>query len=602
MPGARDRDILDLFARLKRVGVVTSAKHRELAVINEKAVHGDQFGSMAYKNGTRVTSNDDWYSNGDEEIPRIVVNKLMNMRMVWVALLNKSRLSAAAFPSSDEPEDTYSAAVADKVIEHAVTEEDTAEKVHTLTGQCFDHGTSAFKVWFDVDEKKTRIGNASIFDYLIDNVADYREAKWVLFERWMDAEDAADEWSEAGIDGEPATGTQDTATGEKVEGRVQCWELWQKPTRAFKRGLFAFIVGGEVVEQMDFPYVFEDDSGEEQFVLPIFIAKTRQVRGSAYGGTNLTDAVPLQRLVNELVSRELEVTRKTSGVHAWIPRDAPEDWDPAVDSVMHFDEGKGQAPPQFLQPPPVNPTFERQRTYFEEQIVDVIGINEVTAGDTTTARSGVAQEQIFELDQAKNADASKSIEQAVLAMFQMYLRLVAKFYDVGRKMKITGDGKSDIVMFDGADIQGVDVRLESSSELDKRNDVKRAATEGKMAAGTATQHDLDVASNAPSVGISKRVVQALIAQYLAGKTVDDPRPGVDFSIDVFHDEIDKAKAKALASGSKQDWVALHKLATEVERLQSEQGDAAPPAAAPVDDAAPPPDPNAPPPVPEAPPQ
>ena len=152
----------------------------------------------------------------------------------------------------------------------------------------------------------------------------------------------------------------------------------------------------------------------------------------------------------------------------------------------------------------------RQRTYFEQQIVDVIGINEVTAGDTTTARSGMAQEQkIFELDQAKNADASKSIEQAVLAMFQMYVRLVAKFYDVGRKMKITGDGRSDIVMFDGADIQGVDVRLESSSELDKRNDVKRAATEGKVAAGTATPHDLDVASNAPSIGISKRVVQKL---------------------------------------------------------------------------------------------
>lgn len=548
-----------LFDRCLKAGEAAAKGPREQALLNEAFVHGKQTGSMVHRSGVSSYRADDWFD--EEELPRVFVNKLMSLRMTWVALMNKSRISAVAYPASDDPEDTYRAESSNRAIRFMASEEDTASKVQTMVAYGCDHGTAALKIVFDAEDEKIRWSALSIFDFVIDPTPSFADAKWCIFERWMCAEEAEAEWESAGLTGAPPTKMRELG-GVRVEDQTQCFELWHKPTRKYPRGCYAFFVGGRLVERTDFPYFKADESGKDQFTLPIFVFKVRNVRGSAYGGTNMSDCIPIQRTVNELNARLLSVQRKMSGVHAWLPKGTPEDWDPAVDSRLYYEEGKGGEKPMFLQNLEPSPLITTQRDYFEAQLPGLMALNERTTGDQTTSVSGVALETTIQLDADKNADASKSLENVVLNAIKFQLDLMGAFYTTPRKMRILDGDAIDVASFVGQDTIGVDVRLEVGSELDQRSDVRGAQAEAKMQAGLATSLDVQRAKDAPNVGFSRRVVQAMIRDFLAGVTID-PKPGVDFDIGVFDAELAKAKSRALADGNKADWVALHRLAEQV---------------------------------------
>lgn len=556
-----EAELLTLMSRCVALGESAARAPRDQARLNEAFIQGRQTGSMVHRSGVTQYRPDDWFD--EEELPRVFLNKLISLRMTWVALMNRSRISATAYPAGPAPEDRYRAEVSNRVIRFMSEEEDTASKVQTVVGYGCDHGTSALKVIYDPSEDKVRWSALSIFDFLIDPTPEYTDAKWCTFDHWISLEEAESHWEQAGLSGAPPTTSRDVA-GVTRDDQVLARELWHLPCKKYPKGLYLYVVGGRVAEHDDYPYVKVDDSGHPQYTLPIFVFRVRNIRGSAYGGTNITDCIPVQRTVNEMNARLLSVQRKMSGVHVWLPRTAPPDWDPAIDSKLFYEEGHGGERPLFLEPPQPSALVTSQRDYWESQLPGLMALNDRTVGQQTSAVSGVALETTIQLDAEKNADASKSLERMVLNAIKFQLDLVGMFYTAPRKMLITGGDAIDVQSFSGQDTMGVDVRLEVGSELDQRSDVRAGKAEARQQAGLAAPLEVESARDDPAVAYSRRAARMVISQFLEGESVD-LSPG-DILPAVLDREIMFAMAVAMRDGRQDDWAALHRLQEQAASL------------------------------------
>lgn len=547
-------------------------RYRDVAQVNERFCMGDQWGTTTWSAGGQTVIRDAWFDS--EGVPRVYINHLNNLHLTWSSLLTYGRNSVMAVPATDEPEDTYRSRVAQRVVEYLTSELDTKNKVHQSVQFASQHGTAGLKIVYDANKDAVQWEPLTLFSYCIDPVADYHNAKWVIFERYLNLEEAEGLFERAQIQKSPTQAKYRNSAGDELEG-VQAYEYWQKPCKEYPEGFYGFVIDGELVEYMPFPYVFENDSDEPEYLLPLVLMKVRNVRDSAYGGTNLTDCVPLQRAHNEVNARILKIVRQTSNPQLIVPKELVESIDLTRSNVLAFDRNQTEASREirYTQPPEISKALYDLRDFYEAAMGKVIGLNEITAGTQTRSISGRAIDNIVQLDAQKNADASKSLEQMVIDAFRLTLALIQRFYTEPRKVKIAGADGADILMFSGADIQGVDIRLEPASELEQLDRVKGQDVAEKMQQGLASGTDMLRAQKSTSYGLSKRMAEDIIAAYLRGEDVD-VKPA-DLNMGAFAEVIEKHRSRALSQGRKSDWLALGELLKIISDLESQAADAAP---------------------------
>lgn len=547
-------------------------RYRDVAQVNERFCLGDQWGTTTWSAGGQTVIRDAWFDS--EGVPRVYINHLNNLHLTWSSLLTYGRNSAMAVPATEEPEDTYRSRVAQRVIEFLTSELDTKNKIHQAVQFASQHGTAGLKIVFDANKDAVQWEPLTLFSYCIDPVADYHQAKWVIFERYLPEQEAEALFERANIQKRPAPAKYRNSAGDELEG-VQAFEYWQKPCKDYPEGFYAFVIDGELVEYMPFPYVFANDSEEPDYLLPLVLMKVRNMRDSAYGGTNLTDCVPLQRAHNEVNARILKIVRQTSNPQLIVPKELVETIDLTRSNILAFDRNQTEASREirYTQPPEISKALYDLRDFYEAAMGKVIGLNEITAGTQTRSISGRAIDNIVQLDAQKNADASKSLEQMVIDAFKLTLGLIQRFYTEPRKVKIAGASGADVLMFSGADIQGVDIRLEPASEIEQLDRVKGGDIAEKMQMGLAGNTDLQRATKAPGYGLSSRMAEEIIAAYLRGEDVD-VKPE-DMDLGVFSGVIEKHRSRALSQGRKSDWLALGELLKIIAQLDAEAAQAAP---------------------------
>ena len=572
---ATDDKIRTLFAQCLARGQAQAKDFRAQADINESYVAGRQFGSVQYGADTTVYKPFDWADG----LPRYTMNVCRGTMQVWAAYLSKARVTATAYPASDDPEDVYRAELANHLIKFTITEDKTAELIGHVVQQACVAGTAGLRLEYDADADKITWTPQTIWDFYIDNTAAPAERRWVIFVKHVDEEAALDlvERFAADKDYKPAEEPYKQANGVAADG-VVVHEFYHRPTRDFPRGLYALFVGGELIHSLDFPYVVENDSTKPEYLLPLVLMRVRTVRGLAYGETNLSDVIGQQRLINEMLNRELAHLRRTAGVKVVAPNGVSEGWKAGEDQVFSYSttDPSGGRGIQIMQVPEPPQSYARLRAEAEAAIPAIIGLNDQSAGVTNRTYSGKALELIDQQDASKNADAQRSLENMVLDAYRLFFALVTRFYSTARQMKLGDADKATVVSFRGADVQGVDLRLEPGSELDKRDDVETATAKQALEQGVGTKLDVEKAEHTAGYTMSRRISRQIIAQYLAGHTLPDPRPGVDFDIDVFHEELARAKANAL--GNKPDWLALHALGQLIDSLAEKHADTPPPLA------------------------
>ncbi len=563
-----------IFKKLQRKGLAVAQGYRTIATVNESFYSGDHWGVLTSEGGTVKHEKSAWFDS--EKVPRIFVNLFTGLMQTWCALLTSDRPTVSAVPASGEPEDTYRAAMAQKGIEHAQQEVDSAQKVDETVGHAARGGTAGIKIAYMADVDNITWKPVSIHDFLVDPAAeDPMDSPWVIFEDHVSEDDAATMLEEAGIkDHEPTEKDYRSAAGDELTG-IERHELWHKPTRKWGAGFYACFVDGRCVEVTIYPYVFGNESDKPEYLLPLVTMQVRKQRGSVYGRTNFTDAVPLQRAYNEIVARTQKIIRTTSMIVMKVPAEIAEDFKPGDDTLLKFPSNKAQAAREigFTNPPEISQAIFAQRDFFAASMEQVVGINSLTSGSQGRSLSGRAIEHIVELDQNRNADCTRSLQRMIRAAFRLHLALMGRYYTTLRKMKITNGDDVEVFSFVASDIDGVDVRLEPASELDSTSSRKEAIANERAQAGLVGPEAIAQAQNQPSLEVARATVEQMFDAFSQGYPINE-LPG-DISEEAVADFVQRKKAQALAQGDMGLWVNVERFATAVRDLLARVTDARP---------------------------
>lgn len=547
-------DVVTYIEGLQRKTETAAKSYRALGIENERFAAGRQFGAVALIGaGQPVCVDDDW----SEGLPRVWSNRAGGLLQSWCALLSGDLPTASARPASDDALDAYRSDVANKVLQYLRQRLNTAELVSQVVRFAGLHGKAGIRVSFDTEADELRFDPCTIKDYVRDPVADIRRAKWVLFTTWLDEDDAKKRLKAARLTAAPPLEKRTNSLGEELEG-VKLMELYAKPCEDFPEGVYAAVIGTDVVDQIANPFYFEV-RGRREYILPLFEMKVRNQDDSPYGATPFTDVIPLQRSLNETIASHL-LHQRMGRPSLVIPQSLAAGYSPLTTSTIVVPTGQENlaALVQWTAPPPQNADLDKSLNLFTNEMLAVIGLNDTTSGTANRAQSGLAIENLFALDKQKNADATTSMKAMLLDCFRFALLCVAALYSDEKKEEIASATKAAIDLFDESDVGGVDIHMQIASEVDDTG--------------------LGKTRTMPA-GIARNEARALVADFLAGVDVDEERlTGLD--IQAVRAAIDEAKASALADNDRDTWSDLHRLQQEAVNLA---GDA--PAQAPNPDAA-----------------
>lgn len=554
-PITTTNDILTEFKKRKESAQRLAKPYRELGELNEAFVGGRQWG--VYNGQRNQVTRDAWFDD-EEGVDRAYINVMQGLMTTFAALLNKDRRSALATPTTpDDPEDIYATEITNRVIDYVATEQKTAQKIHEAVQYAFMDGTAGVKVWFDVERDEVVWSRLTIHDYWIDPVEDWRDAKWVIFENHYSEEESADLWESAKREGEPPQAQPYTnAAGERVDG-VCGYEYWVRPCRKHPKGVYALVINNEIVVKKPYPIVIETEGGRLESLLPLSLMKIRSRRQSAYGITPLTDVVNLQRLLNETHARTIKAMRLVTNPQIAMPKELADEVDISKTNVIGYDKKLAENARNSIfavEVGQIAPQLFQMRDDARKMMFDVIGLNEVTTGGQSQTLSGRAIEAYYELDAQKNSDALKSLDDMVLDAWRLCIALIQIFYDVQRTAEIVRMDSIDLVTFAGKDVQGKNIRLEASSELERRTDVRTAKAVENAQAGAGTMEQVADAQKGAPNAVAKQAAAVAVRTYLAAGDVEINAK--DYSLPALAEVIAREKSRAIASGRRNDFVDL----------------------------------------------
>ena len=460
----------DLCFELTELGKRSAADFLLKAERNELFARGLQYQDITQRGGrlNDIPWNDD--------VPQVVHNLLRNLVLTWCSRLLQDRPSAAAYPTNADEKDIEAAKAAQYLIEYFEFENNIDTMMYDIMKSACCHGIGGIKCYYDPDKDNIVWDLVSIFDFYIDNVEDPSQARWCVFDRFIDKHEALQLLKKVGIK-EVETETYTVNDLEQREG-VRVQEMWYKPDARIPDGAYVLFVDGNVVEHMEYPYVFmnmeNEEGGKSESFLPVCLFKVGYIRGTAYGDTWMNDAVPIQRQINEIESVLTKLRRDTGAVKLMAPGSVIDAWQDTNSMIKMDDPAKANIT-KWLEPPRINPLLFEDRNRLEQRLYDIAGLNELLTG-AESAKSGTSAKQvayISQLDNMKHAGTSRHVEKFLEQLWSLTLHLVRKYYVFPRMLRIVGPSNEISAMyFSGADIDGVDIRLEPRSGVERYSATK----------------------------------------------------------------------------------------------------------------------------------
>lgn len=247
---------------------------------------------------------------------------------------------------------------------------------------------------------------------------------------------------------------------------VECFEMWSKPGARFKDGHFALVVGGYVCKSV--PYE-KDEQGRYLYdgELPGAVWKLGEIRGSPRGKTHVANAIHPQRLINSTLRTILRLT-EMAGVAAFIGPSG------IVRELRYggrrtiANDGSRDKDPRVFQGPEVAASLFNVYMNARRSLGDVFGINEATTtgGDPTQTESGKQLETASALDAQKLATPRANLERARWRVDKHKVSLARAKWGTPRLVRVLEpDGAVNAAFIKGADLEGADVVLETSSGI-----------------------------------------------------------------------------------------------------------------------------------------
>ena len=320
------------------------------------------------------------------------------------------------------------------------------------------HSCAGFKTYWDPRagdelEDGTREGDLVVevvpcTDYGTDGSQDASDSKWAYFAKNVDKDDAYEMMRDAGYSHDAAyqeTLAQSQVSDEEmylaegaldeVQGQVPVCEIWWEPSARFPNGLVLGFVRDNLVVSRELPYDHEQH--------PLTVFKVMERRQWPYGSTHFTDAVPIQRMYNELES--IRSKRFWEFRNTWVVADANIIAQIEAGDLLLKNEGNasGQAkrPIQVVDAPPHLEVFDVIEAGYREKMADVFGVtDQLSTGAVDPKTAGKTVAFVNQLARMKLKEPLEMVFVAVERICRQALQIIQQMMDEERLLELLGPG------------------------------------------------------------------------------------------------------------------------------------------------------------------
>lgn len=467
----------------------------------------------------------------------IALQEMRNANNTWSSLITKDYPSVVCAPSKQDAKSVAAAEIGTAYIEYQQTELNTADKIKSTAKLVVEHGTAFTKTLYNKESNRIELSVHSIFDVFIQCADDPDQCQWAVERTYIDKWEAKKLLKSVKPNTDPKTVSYTDGAGISRKNKVEKWCIWYLPGDRFEKGLYATIIDNTVVEAIDYPFVFEEKDGQTtKAMLPFTWFTCVPIRGSTLGTTFAVECCPAQaalnKIFNRMVANALQSKQilmvpkvlETGGVLEASPEENERYLYLSPSQLPHANIIK------WLSPAAADPALQDMIANLQTQIWEIAGINKSTGGGDGGGALPSARAMAYqaELDLNKHSHAITSFRRYLKTLWELVLKLTQKYYTTVQQFSITGKNP---IWFSGADLAGVDVRLEDRSEAESTAAVKRENAQNAVANGFAGPETL-LKVNPTLVSESQKL--------FANDFIQDVLDGKDVNTETIFEQLDPA--------------------------------------------------------------
>jgi hypothetical protein len=375
----------------------------------------------------------------ETDLPRPVLNKIQHYIYTAHAETLQDKPSFDVLPSTDDwasmIDQDVNKAYLDYIMEPVNANWDLQLSIAVLWALITPSGWLKF-VW-DPDHKRVDIMPVPFFDLTVDPYAkQYMRARWAIHTMYL----APDQVKALAPDvfNEPAKGEiseMDTLKANLMQGMgcapihrgIEVHELWMKPSKAHPNGLYALFTNQRLLKIVDrLPYAhLRQGAGK----LPFIQLGSLLRPDSMYYTSPVTALRPAQMVWNKFIAQAILIQENFAGPKWWIPEELQMKNMPnsAPRQILRGNAGNTGLKPELIQPPSM-PDASNLLKIFEEQMMHVVSVHEVSQGQVPgRVEAAKAIELLQTSDKGRYKHLLDTIDQGISAGGWQILMLARQF-------------------------------------------------------------------------------------------------------------------------------------------------------------------------------
>lgn len=250
--------------------------------------------------------------------------------------------------------------------------------------------------------------------------------------------------------------------GNELNDSVMVKEVWIKPGghKDFPNGGVLTIINDRCVQVIEtWPWPFKEYP---------FYKYDGIATGGFYGDSILVDIIPLQKEYNKTRSQMIEIKNTMGKPRIAYQRGSVDPRRISSEPGSGVEYLPGYNPPIPLPAMEIPATMPAELDRLNSDWDDISGQHEITRGNTPSqVTSGTAISFLQEQDDTKLSSQVASIEHAIERLGGHHLKLVSKYWNQPRIVKVVGkDNTVEAMAWQGSDLKGnTDVVVQSGSAL-----------------------------------------------------------------------------------------------------------------------------------------
>jgi hypothetical protein len=264
------------------------------------------------------------------------------------------------------------------------------------------------------------------------------------------------------------------------------------------------------------------------------------VEDDYYGASWMEDALPQQMGLNHSLRVLVHRAEVAGQVRMMMTNNVASKWGESSDGIIECDSvAEVENGAKASEVPPIPTDMYTMCDRFEEGIDSTAGVSGVSSSGDTAAETKNARLVAYasQIDEQQNEQTLRNLQESELAVDKQQLQLFQQYVENERLVRIIGEDNSiSSSYFKGAEIRGVDVRLETGPGAERTRAAQGKDAEERGAAGLM---DPVQASELGVTGLPSTMDQAeqrnrigaLIQQAMAGMPVQaDPTISPDVAV------------------------------------------------------------------------